>query len=720
MGKLTHTVSGNPVSFKSADKSNIESLKVYFDPIQMGTGNASPSNIKPIYGWTSINCFQTSEIIPIIPINFTPIELNGGTLNYLDKSTFFISGTLTSNTTFSIPIESFTLKKNKTYNKVIIIEAQGAYVGGILSAGISFKYNDSSFFSLTLTPLSQPINVWNHSSDWTREDQDVNAFNIILRTGWSNVKVKFLLTENPINEDIVQFDQTVYGGYIDLITGTLVQTHAKFIEDGSESESVWGKTSRSNFIAYERTDLSTLGALQPYIGYKTGWFNYCSSPLTGQVWEGAIGTGGNYPNNNLRLLVPTSFSTTSSLLAYFAENPLEVVYELQTPIIYQLTPQQMKTILGQNNIWSNVNGNIEVIYDFIDHMAKRRLELNTPHIETLSSSLITFNTDMQAPLKKAKFYFTPIQTGSGDPGPTNIRSIGNYSNISICHTGKNLININDTLEKRTDYNIIGFNNHLLPNTTYTFSINGTTNYTYGLGSKTPSDQTSLQSVALTETFPQSGEYETFTTPNIIYDKLYLMGSYGGGLEDLNNVLPQIEVGTIKTNYEAYNGEVINVNCEEAYRGYIDLVNNQLVNESISRLLPYGNNAKGVVTSNSGLGMIVYDKRTIFGSLDAIDINGPLLTSVFKLITTPNPIKNVTTPWVCFFYNTYIAFVGDTTLTTKEAWTNFIIEMNNVQIVGKATTPTIYNLNYQPFKTFKGINNIWSSANGTVDIKYWTH
>ena len=55
MGKLTHTVKGPIASFRSADKADIESLKLHFLPKQEGSGDPSPANIRPITGWTSVN-----------------------------------------------------------------------------------------------------------------------------------------------------------------------------------------------------------------------------------------------------------------------------------------------------------------------------------------------------------------------------------------------------------------------------------------------------------------------------------------------------------------------------------------------------------------------------------------------------------------------------------------------------------------------------------------
>ena len=42
--------------------------------------------------------------------------------------------------------------------------------------------------------------------------------------------------------------------------------------------------------------------------------------------------------------------------------PVTLAYELNTSITYQLTPQQLITLRGINNIWSNANGEVEIKY----------------------------------------------------------------------------------------------------------------------------------------------------------------------------------------------------------------------------------------------------------------------------------------------------------------------------------------------------------------------
>ena len=63
MAHLSYSVGGdsNLVSFKSAARVPIDSLKVHFKPIQEGTGDPSPENVRPITGWTGVEAYKTGK-----------------------------------------------------------------------------------------------------------------------------------------------------------------------------------------------------------------------------------------------------------------------------------------------------------------------------------------------------------------------------------------------------------------------------------------------------------------------------------------------------------------------------------------------------------------------------------------------------------------------------------------------------------------------------------
>lgn len=60
MADSNYNVIGNPAIVHSPALAPIENMKIYFQPIQEGTGTPSPENIRAINGWTSINAYQSS------------------------------------------------------------------------------------------------------------------------------------------------------------------------------------------------------------------------------------------------------------------------------------------------------------------------------------------------------------------------------------------------------------------------------------------------------------------------------------------------------------------------------------------------------------------------------------------------------------------------------------------------------------------------------------
>ena len=48
-------------------------------------------------------------------------------------------------------------------------------------------------------------------------------------------------------------------------------------------------------------------------------------------------------------------SAKAKIAAYFADNPLDIVYPLETPIPIQLTPQEVLALVGENNCWSDAD-----------------------------------------------------------------------------------------------------------------------------------------------------------------------------------------------------------------------------------------------------------------------------------------------------------------------------------------------------------------------------
>lgn len=88
--------------------------------------------------------------------------------------------------------------------------------------------------------------------------------------------------------------------------------------------------------------------------------------------------------------------------------------------------------------------------------SRRRILLNTPHIATASGDIAMFSTDMAAPLKSCVVTINPVQEGSGDPSPDNVRPISGwtacnvYSTDAIHHYGAVWDTVNASMTRTGD------------------------------------------------------------------------------------------------------------------------------------------------------------------------------------------------------------------------------------------------------------------------------
>ena len=56
-----------------------------------------------------------------------------------------------------------------------------------------------------------------------------------------------------------------------------------------------------------------------------------------------------------------NITTVSKLQEWLVNNPVTIVYPLYQPLTYQLTAEEVSTLVGQNNIWCDT-GNISVSF----------------------------------------------------------------------------------------------------------------------------------------------------------------------------------------------------------------------------------------------------------------------------------------------------------------------------------------------------------------------
>lgn len=161
-------------------------------------------------------------------------------------------------------------------------------------------------------------------------------------------------TREPVYVKGAPYDM-VYGGYVDVVNGYLMVDRAE-VDLGNLNYSTFSQGGNAMFDA---TLTGLVGASQKSIsegyanGYLYGWQNLPNGYFR------TYGNGIRIKNDDYSDVDAFKTSVTGQKL----------VYELATPIYYQLTREEVKTFLGVNNITGyatnedlKVNGSLEVTY----------------------------------------------------------------------------------------------------------------------------------------------------------------------------------------------------------------------------------------------------------------------------------------------------------------------------------------------------------------------
>lgn len=69
--------------------------------------------------------------------------------------------------------------------------------------------------------------------------------------------------------------------------------------------------------------------------------------------------------------------------------------------------------------------------------------------DTATGNPLTFVTDLARPLKSLVASFTPVQAGTGDPSPENVRPISGMGGVRVCQLPQNLLSINRSGSQET-------------------------------------------------------------------------------------------------------------------------------------------------------------------------------------------------------------------------------------------------------------------------------
>ena len=210
----------------------------------------------------------------------------------------------------------------------------------------------------------------------------------------------------------VQIGSTVYGGYVDLVSGKLV-IDRKSLDLGSQSwvAASTNTTGKYRMLATLSSDYAKAVGAEQISNAVCDIFKTISAGQTYRLDDGVSVSGSQIIIYDERYDASSSASDFTT-----AMNGHQLVYELATPITIQLTPQQISALIGENNFSAPLEQQeiIEIIARNIAEFNEVIDDENVSEEFTYSSEKIEetyVNKDSCTQIKSAETAFNTVNGG---------------------------------------------------------------------------------------------------------------------------------------------------------------------------------------------------------------------------------------------------------------------------------------------------------------------
>ena len=323
----TDTASGAVASLSDgSDNLPVKDLVIGIEPVQSGSGDPSPDNVRPISGWTGAK-------VAVAGINIWDEETEFG--QWSDNRHIWVASASQLKSKNYIPIKPVT-----TYR---LVNPQGT-----ISRYVFYDAN-KNYMSWT--------SANSNSNFTTPANSAYMMFGLATMYGTTynhNISINYPATDNTYHPYVgttypITFPSeagTVYGGTLDVNTGVL--TVDRFNIDPAN----WTQYAQGNgYAAYKITEM-------PYgIG---GYVD--SKPISNIVSKFGSFSSSSMSENIIQ--PPTSNSTIAYLALQddLSASNVQLSYKIKTPQTYQLTPVEVLTLLGANRIYADTGDVLSLTY----------------------------------------------------------------------------------------------------------------------------------------------------------------------------------------------------------------------------------------------------------------------------------------------------------------------------------------------------------------------
>lgn len=330
--KIVRDIPNTPTAIATfSDGANLPmpKLEVGIEPVQEGSGDPSPTNVRPISGWDEVN-------VGVVGKNLCKSTIHGYVNTANDLIT--IDNDTESAIFYAHEGKTYTISSSATMNRsrLALVETDNVvHRTPILQKEI----------------LDDNVNTWTATwagwTVWYKCSSTQTAFETSVQIEYGTTAT----TYEPYNGQTItlDLDGTRYGGKVDLVSGVMTVDRIKKALSANDAFVKLGDTT-----VYLDTWLDIIKPTEPELGLLK--CSHYKEALQSSATDSCVAK----PVNNRAIIFYDSIHATSvnNFKAYITEQinnntPIEVVYELATPLTIQLPTTVVKSLRGVNNISAN-------------------------------------------------------------------------------------------------------------------------------------------------------------------------------------------------------------------------------------------------------------------------------------------------------------------------------------------------------------------------------
>jgi len=356
------TVTGNPVNFSAPNGGKLDSVSVQIIPTQDLHGYDHP--------------WPAGGGVNVADVHCDPFDSAGVTIS-AENNIVTINGTKSGDAYKTIP---FNLPAGTYYVKAFVVGGTVSqshpdlYIfDGTNNIAGTFYDSEKNFTIDTDSQLYIRLALWTDNVTYTNyklgvvisKTAGISAFspysNICPISGRTGLDVYVSPTTAQADATTYAVDWTdeagtVYGGTLNVVTGELVVDRGRV---NVSSSWYWYKS--GSYPGGFYATIENAGT-----GQKTNTPFICShAKTTTSISQYVQGTC--FCDGSINIRIMDGSDTVQDWKDYInaqitAGTPIQICYELATPITYQLTPKQIAALIDQNYIWSSNNETISVVY----------------------------------------------------------------------------------------------------------------------------------------------------------------------------------------------------------------------------------------------------------------------------------------------------------------------------------------------------------------------